>query len=288
FTAASTLPRRMSIFASGFRSPYGVALSPAGELYVSDTSDNVVKRIASDTITTIAGALGQAGKADGQFALFNAPHGLAVTPLDGYIFAADTLNNEVRILYTGAPYVTAFSAAGTGVAGLTDDFSDKARFNAPMGVAATVRGNLYVADTGNNSIRKMTQVTGFIGYYAVSTVASGLHAPLGVAVDPNENVFVADTDAGNVLRNGSVIASNLDHPAAIAIDTRGNLFVTDRTGVHRIAPSGLMTTVVSGFDSLAGIAVDLANNIYVADSAAGVIRVLRPSSEIPARRRAVH
>src|SRR5581483_2563349 len=147
------------------------------------------------------------------------------------VFVADTLNNEVRILYIGSDIVTAYSAAGTGVSGLVDNFSDKAEFKAPMGVAATQRGNLYVADTGNNAIRKVTQVPGFIGYYTVSTVATGLHSPVGIAVDANENVFVADTGAGTILRNGAVIASGLDHPIAIAIDARGNLFVTDRTGV---------------------------------------------------------
>jgi DNA-binding beta-propeller fold protein YncE len=305
FTAATTLARPVKIFAGNtaiaatrdnpidaatFRSPYGLALSPKGELYVSDQADHVVRRIADGVVTTISGIVGQAGSTDGQFALYRSPRGLAVTPLDGYVYAADTLNHEVRILYTGGTFVTAYEAGGqAGTAGYVDDYGAASRFNAPSGVAATERGSLYVADTANNRILKMVPVAGFVGFFGVSTVASGLHGPLGVAVDANDqNVFIADTADGSIRRlDGSVVASGFDHPTGIALDARGNLFITEGTSVRRIAPSGLVTTVASGFNSPAGIAVDASDRIFVADSGSHTIQVIEQAQNI-SRRRAAH
>ena len=274
FTAAVTIERPVRTLASGFSAPFGVALSPEGDLYVSDEADNVIRKITNGTVTTVAGIPGRAGSADGQFAQFNAPRGLAVTPFDGFIYAADALNNAVRILYTGGPFVPAYNVSGD------------AGFRAPSGIAATDRGTLYVADTANNAIRKLTPVPDFIGLFNVTTVASNLHAPLGVAVDANGKVFIADTDDGSVRTlDGNVIARGFDHPAGIALDGLGNVFLTDRRGVFRIAPSGMVTTVATGFASLAGIVVDGSGRIFVADSAAHVVDVIdRPTQRARAVR----
>ena len=291
FTASATVPRVAKIYAGDssidatrdgprssatFRSPFGLALSPSGDLYISDQADSVVRRISNDEVTTIAGAIGKSGTTEGQFALFQGPRGLAVTPLDGNLYAADTLNNEIRILYIGGPFVPAYNVSGD------------AKFDAPSGLAATERGNLYVADTRNNTIRKMTQVPGFVGLFSVSTVASDLHAPLGVAVDANEIVYVADTDVGSIRRtDGSIVATGFDHPTGITLDARGNLFVTDRTSVVRIAPSGLLTTVVTGLRAPAGIVVDASDRIFVAESGGHDILVIDPAQN-SVRQRAVH
>src|SRR5207237_10066369 len=109
---------------------------PAGKLYVSDHADNIVRRIINDNVITIAGAIGKAGTTDGQFALFQSPRGLAVTPLDGYVYAADTLNHEIRILYTGGPFIPAYDAGGAaGLAGYAADGGDRARDDGPAGLA---------------------------------------------------------------------------------------------------------------------------------------------------------
>ena len=306
FTAPITLARPVRIFAGDatidathdgpvaaatFRSPYGLALSPAGDLYVSDQADNVVRQITNGNVTTIVGRAGVPGNTDGQFALLHGPRGLAVGPLDGFLFAADTLNQEIRLLYTtpNPPYIPAYDAGGTpGVAGMVDDTSDKARFNAPSGVAAASRGTLYVADTANNRIRMMEEVPGYVGFYNITTFASGLHAPLGAAVGPGDVVYIADTDDGSIRKaDSTVLASGFDHPTGIASDSRGNLFVTDRTSVYRIAPSGLVTLVVSGLNAPAGIVVDASDRIFVAQSGAHTILVIDPAQNLT-RRHAVH
>ena len=326
FTVASTVARNVVTYSGDpnvaatrdgtrstatFNRPFGLALSPQNEMYVSDEADNVVRKIAGDAVVIIAGSPGAAGATEGQFAQFRNPRGLAVTPFDGYVYAADTMNQEIRILYTGGPFVPAFGVAGAAlIPGNADGVGNASRFNTPSGLAATRRGNLYVADTQNNLIRKMTQVTGYIGLFTISTIAGGFHAPLGVAVDANETVYVADTDDHTIRKivNGvvSVVAgesgvvgssdgrggqAHFDHPTGIALDARGNLFVTDRNGVRRIAPSGLVSTVATGFNAPAGIIVDASDRIFVADSANHIIRLIEPATvppPTPTRRRAVH
>jgi hypothetical protein len=321
FNATSTLPRSVGIYsgdpnvattrdgprsAATFRKPFGLALSPQNDLYITDEDDSVVRRISNDLVSTIAGAAGLVGATEGQFARFNGPRGVTVTPLDGFAFVADTQNQEIRILYIGGPFIPAFRVGGAAeLPGHVDAISDQSRFNSPSGIAATHRGNLYVADTRNNLIRKMTQIQGTIGLFTVSTYAQDFHAPLGVAVDANETVYVADTDDGTIRKvvNGAVsilagqsgvagsrdgrgAEAQFDHPTGLTLDARGNLFVTDRNGVRRIAPSGLVTTVATGFNSPAGIIVDAADRILVADSAAHVIRVIQTATG--PRRRSVH
>jgi hypothetical protein len=327
FTMTSVAPRSVTIYAGDpaadvtrdgprssatFRAPFGLALSPLSQLYVTDEADSVVRKISNDNVTTIAGAAGVIGATEGQFARFHGPRGVTVTPLDGFVFVADTQNQEIRILYTGGPFIPAFAVGGAAeLSGYVDDVADRSRFNLPSGIAATLRGNLYVADTQNNLIRTMTQITGTIGLFTISTFARDLHAPMGVAVGPNEVVYVADTDDHTIRKfvNGtvSVLAgqsgaagnsdgrgaeARFDHPAAVAVDARGNLFVTDRNGVRRVAPSGLVTTVVRGLGSLTGIVVDGSDRILVADPGAHVIRTIEPAAAPPpavgARRRAAH
>jgi uncharacterized protein DUF11/NHL repeat-containing protein len=323
FTVTAVLPRSVVDYAgrrdvdqtrdgprteATFRTPFGLALSPDGNLYVSDEVDHVVRRVTSSDVAVITGAPGLFGANDGQFARFYNPRGLTVTPIDGYIFAADMSNDEIRILYTGGPFVPAFVAGGQAqIAGYADDYGDRAKFNAPSGVAATERGTIYVADTQNHVIRKMTPIPATIGAFVVSTAAgvagdpgsangasSAAHfrAPLGVAVDNLGIVYVADSGNQAVRKIANGVVSTLatvTEPTGIAVDSRGNVFVTNRgdNAVRRIAPSGLATTIATGFNAPAGIAVDATGQIYVADSGNHMIRVIPlATAPTPPRHRA--
>ncbi len=330
FTASITLARNVVDFAgrsdldqtrdgkrgdAAFRTPFGLALSPAGEIYVSDETDSVVRKIAGGNVVSIVGVAGWSGSTDGQFAQFRNPRGLAVTPIDGFVLAADTGNHEIRILYTGGPFVPAFGVGGSPSApGYKDAIGGEARFNSPSGLASTERGILYVADTQNHVIRKLTPFAFSIGLFDVTTVAgvsAGLRSPQGLAVDSNGVIYVADTEnhairkivgaaVSTIAGEPGVAGSNdgrgahFNRPIAIAVDSRGNLYVTDRgnNSVRRIAPSGLVTTIAAGFNQPAGIVVDPSEQIYVADSGNHMIRLIELPTIAPPppsnRRRAVH
>jgi uncharacterized repeat protein (TIGR01451 family) len=254
--------------ASDFRAPAGLAFGPGGELYVTDEDDAVVRIVSNQgVVTTVAGVAGQPGSTDGQFARFNHPTGITVTPLDGYIYVADTANDEVRILYTGGPFVPAFGLTATS-------------FKAPRAVAATQRGSIYVADTGGGSVQLMTPLAGTTGLFTTSTVAHFV-APAGIAVDSHGTIYVSDDHAIHTMSNGTIatLASGFDHPAALALDALGNLYACDRgtRQLLKVAPSGLVTTIAA-FGDPAGVAVSADGAVYVADAANHSVRRIVPSA----------
>jgi len=260
--------------ATGFQKPAGIAFGPEGEMYVTDEAASVVWRRLNGQTTTIPGIAGEPGAVNGQFAKFNRPTGITVTPLDGYIYVADTLNNDVRILYTGGPFVPAFSV-GNGA------------LHAPAAIAATLRGSLYVADTGSGTLRLLTPVTGTTGLFTITTVAQFV-APAGVAVDAAGAVYVSDDHA--VKKNGVTLAAGFDQPGALAVDALGNVYVVDRGTklLSKIAPSGLATPLAQ-FADPAGVAVDADGAVYVADAGTRTVRrvdVTLADVAAPPRRRA--
>jgi sugar lactone lactonase YvrE len=137
-----------------FNAPYGVAADKAGNVYVSDSGNNCIRKITSDgMVSTLAGLPGYAGSADGSGdnARFANPQGLAVDA-HGNLYVADTGNNTIRKITSGGIVTTVAGLAG--VSGTNDAAGGTARFNSPGGVTVDGAGNLYVADTGNQTIRK--------------------------------------------------------------------------------------------------------------------------------------
>jgi uncharacterized repeat protein (TIGR01451 family) len=274
---------KTSAIKSGLTSPSGLAFGPNGELYVTDEDDSVVLLVRLGEATTIAGAAGQYGAANGQFARFNHPTGITVTPLDGFVYVADSSNGSMRVLYTGGPFVPAFDIAG-------------AAFSRPVAVAATFRGSLYVADLDGNMVRLMTPVPGTTGIFTTTDVAS-FSAPAGLAVAADGTLYVAEQGTGNIRKrapNGdtSILAGGFQRPGALALDPFGNLYVCDR-GTHllqKVAPSGLVTTIAS-FGDPAGVAVASDLSVYVADKGNHAVRRVEIDTAAPeptvSRRRSV-
>src|ERR1051325_3863881 len=278
----------VSDFATGFRAPAGITIAPTGELYVVDRDDAVVKRIANGQIAIVTGTAGRTGAEDGEHALFNTPGGIAVTPLDGYLYVADSGNHAVRILYTGGPFIPAFTVGGVLTApGAKDGAGNESRMNAPAAIAATERGTLYAADTGNGVVRKLTPVSGYVGYFDVSTVPNATFTnPLGITVDADGNVFVSDRADGTVRRlDRTILAQNFAAPTALGSDARGNLYLCDGDALRRISPTGFVTTIAPGLAGAGGVAVAADGTIYV--SVTGKVVAIRATGTVPARRRAV-
>ncbi len=219
--------------AAALSSPTALAIDGAGNLYIADCGNLVVRMLStvSGIITTIAGVGGPAGPA-GDGGLATAAHLTAVggLALDAQhaLYLADTGNNVIRRLDLGTGIITRF--AGTGTVGSANGIAASASFNTPEGINFGSDGSLYVADMANDLIRKITPAG------VVSTVAGGGTGGLG------------DT--------GPPLSAGLTLPAAVAIDQAGNLYIAD-TGVNRVrkvsVATGVITTIAgNGSEAFAG------------------------------------
>jgi len=258
-------------------SPQGVAVDGAGNVYVSDTFNNVVRRVAKNgTITTFAGN-GQAGSnGDGSAAAsaqLNSPQGLALDSA-GNLYIADTGNAKVRRVTSDGKIAT---YAGNGTAGYGGDGASatSAQLNTPSGVAVDSAGNLFIADFSNHRVRLVSPTgtittvagTGVQGYSGDGGLAANaqLFSPEGVGVDPSGNLLIADTGnsvirkvtagaistiAGNGIigfagDGGPATRAQLAAPVAVAADAIGNIYIADgSTRIRRVAyPTGTITTI---------------------------------------------
>jgi serine/threonine protein kinase/sugar lactone lactonase YvrE len=299
-----------------FRLPNNVAVDKAGNVYVADTANNVIRKIAPNgVVTTLAGVAGSHGSADGNGsnARFWSPFGIAVDG-SGNVYVADTGNNTIREI---APNGVVSTLAGfAGHPGDKDGVGSNARFRNPWSVAVDSMGNVFVADMSNDTIRKVTptgMVTTLAGQAGMNGNAVGFgnnarfNDPFAVAVDNADNVYVSDS-GNNAIRKimpdrvvvtlaglpgyvGSTDGNGNDarfcNPQGLAVDGAGNIYVAD-TGnntVRKITPMGVVTTLpelvgdAAQFNSPGGVAVDSAGNIYVADTSNHCIRkVVLPQS----------
>jgi hypothetical protein len=175
-----------------------VAVDTAGNVYVADTFNYNIRKINSaGMVTTLAGKAGFIGSADGtgSAARFKFPKGVAADA-SGNVYVADTENCSIRKI-TSAGVVTTL-AGSPEIEGSADGTGSAARFRYPSGVAVDTNGNVYVADSGNAVIRRIT-ATGVVTTLSESDGSPAqLYYPCGVAVDASGNVYVAETSANRV------------------------------------------------------------------------------------------
>jgi sugar lactone lactonase YvrE len=256
--------------------PRGISLDSSGNLYLADRWNNRIRKIAGGNISTIAGNGQGSFGGDGGIATsaqLSYPDGVAVDQA-GNVYVSDLLNNRVRMV---TPTGTISTVAGNGNPGFGGDggAATSAQLNQPAGLAIDSSGNLYIADSNNAAVRKVTPqgiistvagtgVEGFSGDGGAATKAT-LMAPLGVAVDAQGNLYIADyygwirevngstgvisTIAGNgglgySGDGGSATSAQFYNPIAVAVDNAGNVYVADsgNGAVRRIA-NGIITTI---------------------------------------------
>lgn len=188
-----------------FYAPTGIIVDATGNVYVSDQGNNIIRKITpAGVVSTFAGS-GVSGSTDGTgtAASFFAPAGLAIDASEN-IYVADLFNNKIRKI-TPAGVVTTF--AGSGNAGLVNGTGTAAKFYAPAGLGADATGNIYVAESGNNVIRKISQAgevttfagSGLAGSSNASLTVADFNGPTGVAVSSSNVVYVADKN-NNLIR----------------------------------------------------------------------------------------
>jgi hypothetical protein len=268
---------------ASFDNPSGLTTDNAGNVYVADTLNNIIRKITpAGVVTTFAGTAGMSGSTDavGAAARFNVPSGVA-TDGAGNVYVADSgwmpcgmgcvdWGNHIIRKITPAGVVS--TLAGTaGMTGSNDGAGAAARFWAPQGVATDGAGNVYVADTLNSTIRKITPA-------GVVTTLAGMAGMQG------------STD-------GTGSAAGFDHPLGVAVDSAGNVYVADTNNdtIRKIMPTGVVSTLAgmagmqgstdgtgaaARFYAPSGVAVDSAGNVYVADTANHIIRKITPAGVV--------
>lgn len=302
---------------ASFNDPTQIAIDGQGFLYVADKQNNAIRRITPQgVVNTIAGT-GASGFSNTTGAItFNFPNGVAANSGGNYIYVADEANNAIRLL---ADQSIASTFVGDGKAGLVNAADTAARFNYPAGVAVDSAGNIYVADNGNNVIRKVSSKgnvttlagSGVRGSADGTGATAAFNQPQALCVDAAGNVYVAD-EGNNVIRkitpqgvvttiagngtaglvDGKGTMSEFNQPQGIAIDNTGNLFVGD-TGnnvIRKINVGGIVSTyagsgqsgstngtlAASTFNSPQGLVVDAVGRIFVVDTGNNLIRVINP------------
>jgi len=233
-----------------------VAVDLAGNLYIADSGNHRVRKVGADGIVTaFAGTGVQGTSGDGGLAvdaLLNRPIGLALD-YAGNLYICDSANHNIRIVNLASGMITTY--AGNGVAAFSGDNgpATDASFQFPLGIATDNFGNLFIADAGNNRIRKIDS-TGMLLSIAGDGSGPDLNIPAGVTVDSAGNVFFSDAGHNQVRMidpsgaittvaggnndgfsgdGGSPLDALLSFPWGIVIDSGANLYVADRAN-HRI------------------------------------------------------
>jgi sugar lactone lactonase YvrE len=310
---------------ASLQNPQGVAQDAAGNIFIADSNNSLIRKIDTHgVITTVAGG-GTSGLGDGGPATSAAlafPAGVVVDAAGtGILFIADTQNQRIRKVDLSGTITT---VAGNGTNAFSGDNgpATSASLNFPNGVAVDAAGNIFVADSTNNRIRKVdtggiiTTVAGngTFGFSGDGGPASnaGLEGPEGVAVDGAGNLFIADTSSQRIRKvdhatqnittvagngtnafsgdGGPATSASLFNPFAVAVDRAGNLLIGDfgNQRVRKVDSSGVITTMAgngtasfsgdggsgasAGVHSPAGLAIDPIGNFFIADSGNNRIR----------------
>jgi trimeric autotransporter adhesin len=299
----------------------GIAVDSKGNLYIADFDNSRVRKVSSGVITTVAGNgtqgfSGDNGPATNAQLMY--PTAVAVDAT-GNLYIADVNGQRIRRVSNGV--IT--SVAGNGTAGFSGDSgpATSAQLSNPDGVAVDSAGNLYIADSNNSRIRKVSNgvittvagsgMAGFSGDNGSATSAA-LYFPQGIAVDATGSFFIADTGSRRVRKvsngvittiagggeslgdNGSATVAQFSTPVGVAVDAGGSLYVADvENNRIRKVSNGVITTVVGSgtsggaCDQSAGVAVDTAGDLYSVSSGTicvvsnGVITTIASGLEYP-------
>lgn len=256
-----------------FGDPAAIVADANGNYFVADSSNHAIRKVSTNgAVTTFAGSPGLSGNqnATGTNAQFDTPSGLTFDP-SGNLLVSDTGNNVIRQITVGGAVSTFAGVSGSG--GFLDGTSASALFNSPLGIVVSTEGVVFVADSGNHCIRKISNgtVATFAGYPQVwgSADGSGTNAqfngPCGLKFDAQGNLFVSDANNSTIRKitpdgavttfagsagevgavDGRLSSARFSSPAEMVFDDKGNLFVADSLNqtIRKISTDGVVSTV---------------------------------------------
>ena len=271
--------------------PEYVAVDSAGNIFIAEVGNNIVRKIAASTgiITTVAGN-GTAGfSGDGGPAISAELRTPAAVALDaaGNLYIADHNNNRVRKVDATTGIIT--TVAGNGTEGYSGDggAATNAELNYPIGIALDSTGDIFIADNVDNTVREISATTGIITTVISngSTPSPGFDGPVGIAIDNSGNLFIADTGNHRVVKltiasgtistmagngtpgssgdGGPAASAELNSPAGVTFDSAGNLYINDAASnrIRKVsAATGIISTVAgdgtAGYTGDGGPAID--------------------------------
>jgi uncharacterized protein (TIGR03437 family) len=297
--------------------PTGMAYSK-GNLYIVDSANNVVRVITNGVISTFAGTAGAAGfsgdTAAATSATLNSPTAVAVDS-SGNVYIADTGNNVIRQVNTSG-IINTFAGNFSMGGGYTGDggAATNGELEAPTGVAVDSSNNVYMTDSVNNLVRKVTGGD-FSTIIGIGSTGQRLNHPNGLLVDSKGAIYVSDTshrvlkyasgalttfagtgNPGYAGDNGPATKADLNNPVGLAIDAAGNVYIADANEfrIRVVNTAGVITTIAGsghvgyvgdGGSALTaylnfpnGVTVDPSGNVYIADTENNVIRMLNISA----------
>jgi DNA-binding beta-propeller fold protein YncE len=286
---------------SALKTPSGTAADASGNVYIADASNNVVEKLTpGGTLSIFAGSpihIGLPTPGPATSSNLDHPEGVAVDSA-GNVYIADTTNSLIDKV-TPSGTLSIFAGKRGSIGAPTPGPATSSDLNHPGGVAVDGSGNVYIADTTNNVVEKVTP-SGTLSIL----VGSGLSSPEGVAADGSGNVYVADTGnnkvekmtAGGTLSaiagtgtsgaptQGPATSSNLAAPTGVAVDSSGDVFIADRGNqrVEKVTAAGTLSFVTgtgnagpptpgpatsSALSNPTGVGLDRYGNLYIADQA---------------------
>jgi len=248
--------------AAKFNTPSGLAIDKKGNIYVADTGNHVIRKIEPNgKVSTLAGN-GQAGFRDGAAAQaqFNGPIGVAVDT-NGKVYVADTYNDKIRVI---SPDGQVHTIAGGDQPGMLDGAGSTALFDTPSSLVVNSLGEIFIADTRNNAVRKISvdgQVSTLIASDPKDFTAL-LRRPVGLAITHDDHLYVSELSHGRILhiapdgRNRGLTGVDIDiipgddtsprmsNPVALVVNAQGNLIVSDnaKNVLHQIKHKGVPDT----------------------------------------------
>jgi gliding motility-associated-like protein len=250
--AARTYNIEGTSVATGLGLPYTPAVDAAGNVYVADQNNNLIKKFPAGGGAPVSIGIG-----------FNRPFGVAVDAT-GNVFVADYNSDDIKEIRASDGSTVVVSGGFSGV----------------IGVAVDAAGNIYAADNGAGTVDEI-----FAGGNSFVVLASGLNQPYSCALDPSGNIYVSDylNNAIKKIPAGGgtpvTVGSGFSAPDGVAVDNEGNIFIADKGNneLKEILVGGTTPIILaSGFKAPTGVAVDGAGNIYVSHAGSDVVE-LKPA-----------